>query len=379
MRYACATHCDSECDSQCGRYALYRYRYQRAYEEGNSAEVGICTTGVLVMGPPSLAGELNAAEIHRRLAGSWPGVLERLGVDPTHLRKRKSGPCPACGGRDRFTFDDRNERGDYVCRGCGAGDGFSPLQKAHGWTFTEARKAVLEVAGLRGERADRQAAPRSTVPRKPEVAGPTARVKALLRTATKPDHVPDCIAYLQSRKLWPLPPGCSLRAHVGLDYFRAAHREAVEAVGRFPALVGVVCDIEGEAVTAHVTYLHNGAKLSPHEPRKLLSPVAGRVGCAVRLLPMAGDVLAVGEGLETSLAAAKLHDLPTWAALNAALLAKFVPPPEIRQVVIFADRDVAGLQAAWDLREQLDGRCTVELRVPAAPFNDWAEVLEAQQ
>ena len=93
-----------------------------------------------------------------------------------------------------------------------------------------------------------------------------------------------------------------------------------------------------------------------------------------------GDVLGVGEGIETCLAASALHDgLTVWSALNTALLAKFVPAREVRHVVIFADRDVAGLEAAWRLRDELDGRCTVELRTPPAPAKDWADVLETQR
>ncbi|UIV58778.1 hypothetical protein H6S07_13670 [Escherichia coli] len=30
----------------------------------------------------------------------------------------KGGPCPACGGDDRFTFDDIEGRGTFICRKC---------------------------------------------------------------------------------------------------------------------------------------------------------------------------------------------------------------------------------------------------------------------
>ncbi|MDI5829610.1 hypothetical protein MJN51_36035, partial [Salmonella enterica subsp. enterica serovar Kentucky] len=35
---------------------------------------------------------------------------------------RRHAPCPACGGKDRFRFDD-NGRGSFICNQCGAGDG----------------------------------------------------------------------------------------------------------------------------------------------------------------------------------------------------------------------------------------------------------------
>ena len=44
-------------------------------------------------------------------------------------------------------------------------------------------------------------------------------MRDLLRTATAPDLVPDVVAYLDSRRLWPLPSGCVLRAHAGVEYW----------------------------------------------------------------------------------------------------------------------------------------------------------------
>jgi hypothetical protein len=38
--------------------------------------------------------------------GEWPQVLGRIGVR-TELLTPRHGPCPGCGGRDRFRFDDK--------------------------------------------------------------------------------------------------------------------------------------------------------------------------------------------------------------------------------------------------------------------------------
>jgi phage/plasmid primase-like uncharacterized protein len=147
-------------------------------------------------------------------------------------------------------------------------------------------------------------------------------------------------------------------------------------VGRFPALVAAVRDVEGELVTVHLTHLQHGKKLAGHEPRKILSPLAGSNGCAVRLVPIAGDTLGVAEGVETGLAAAVIHHVPVWSALNAALLVRFEPPPEVRQLVAFADRDTPGPEAAAHLMEHLQGRVRLELRVPPPPAKDWNDVLQ---
>ena len=49
--------------------------------------------------------------------GRWPSILQALGVDPKFLRN-EHGPCPHCGGKDRFRFDDRLN-GSFFCSHCG--------------------------------------------------------------------------------------------------------------------------------------------------------------------------------------------------------------------------------------------------------------------
>ena len=314
---------------------------------------------------------LRAADIHAHVGSNWPVILAQLGIPEESLRPKKAGPCPACGGRDRFTFDNRKLRGDFICRGCGAGDGFALLQRVHGWNFPEARRRVMQAAGLDGcdEPAPRQTAPiapGATSDPATTVATPPARVRTLTRSTCAVADCPDAVVYLESRGLWPLPLDCALRAHVSVPYWHEG-----KCVGRFAALVAEVRDVGGALVTAHVTYLQAGRKLEGHEPRKLLSPLTGREGCAVRLM-LPTDVLGIAEGLETALSAVALDGVPVWAALNTSLLAKFDPPENVQTLRIYADRDEPGLLAAAHLMERLQGRLRVELRTPTArkDFND---------
>jgi putative DNA primase/helicase len=90
---------------------------------------------------------IRADEIHARVGSSWPQILVQLGV-PEAMLRNKHGPCPACGGKDRFRFDNKRGRGDYICGQCGAGDGFRLLERVHGWPFSEARKRVIEGPGF---------------------------------------------------------------------------------------------------------------------------------------------------------------------------------------------------------------------------------------
>lgn len=308
---------------------------------------------------------MSAVDLHA--AVDWPATLARLGIPEAALTGRHTA-CPACGGSDRFRFDNYQGKGGFYCNQCGAGDGFDLLRRVHGWTFPEAKRQVLETT----EHWRYSARPPSLATVASEPARPGARIRDLLRTSCPVADCDDAQRYLAGRHLLPIPDG--LRAHAGAEYWHEGQR-----IGRYPALLAPVRDIDGDLVSLHVTYLQDGRKLQDHEPRKLLGPLRGREGCAVRLQPKEShaathSVLGIAEGIETALAAWHVHSVPTWAALSAAVLAKFQPPPGVEKLVIFADRDVAGLEAAWKLRDRLTIEC--DLQVPKPPAGDWADVLE---
>jgi putative DNA primase/helicase len=159
-----------------------------------------------------------------------------------------------------------------------------------------------------------------------------------------------------------------LKAHPTLEYWHEGDAT------RHAALVAEVRDIEGELVTVHVTYLCGGRKLDACDTRKILSPLNGHEGCAVRLLPAEG-ILGVAEGVETALSAAVLDGVPVWAALNTSLMAKFQPPPCVTLLRVYADRDAPGLEAAARLIERLQGVVRCELRVPSGGHKDFNDQL----
>ena len=320
---------------------------------------------------------LGAQEIHGRI--HWPTVLVSLGIPETALRNRH-GPCPACGGKDCFRFDhDKRGKGSFICskasgKGGGAlsGDGFALLMHVHGWGFSEARQRVIAAAGLAESTAAPIAAPAQ--PREvQEIAQPTSRVLRIRRGTCAVADCEPVVDYLTSRVLWPLPAGCALRAHPSVDYFDDEARH----IGSFPAIVADLVDIVGELVTVHVTYVPGGRKLKTHDPRKLLSKTVGREGCAVRLWP-AAETLGVSEGIETAVSAAIIDEIPVWPTLNAALLAKFEPPPNVTTLRIYMDRDLAGLIAGIRLMERLQGRVRLEPRLPAGAAKDFNNQLTAR-
>jgi hypothetical protein len=143
--------------------------------------------------------------------------------------------------------------------------------------------------------------------------------------------------YLISRGLH-LPPPPTLRFHVGLKH---------PSGGIWPTMVALVTNgTDGTPLAIHRTYLgRDGAGKAPVEPqRMMLGPCNGGV---VRLAD-ASDVLMVGEGIETCLAAMQATGNPVWAALSTSGLRALDLPKDVRDVIVLADGDEAGEAAARD-------------------------------
>lgn len=85
-------------------------------------------------------------EATAKATNSWPTILARLDIEVPDS-PRKHAPCPACGGKDRFRFDD-NGRGSFICNQCGAGDGLELVKKVKGCNTTEAAHLVADVIGI---------------------------------------------------------------------------------------------------------------------------------------------------------------------------------------------------------------------------------------
>lgn len=85
-------------------------------------------------------------EVTTAAAGRWPDVLSLVGISlPKSPRQHTA--CPACGGNDRFRFDD-NGRGSHFCNQCGAGDGLDLVKKVNHCDTTEAAQILAGVMGI---------------------------------------------------------------------------------------------------------------------------------------------------------------------------------------------------------------------------------------
>jgi hypothetical protein len=180
--------------------------------------------------------------------------------------------------------------------------------------------------------------------------------------SSKPAQRTPVETYLASRWI-KLPPPDVLRFHAGLKH---------PSDGIWPAMVALVTNgVDGTPLAIHRTFLaRDGFGKAPVEPQKMmLGPCRGG---AVRLAD-AADLLMVGEGIETCLAAMNATGNPAWAALSTSGLRTLDLPDNISHVVVLADGDDTGEKAARDCawRWKWEGRRVRIARPPQGmDFND---------
>lgn len=302
---------------------------------------------------------MDRLDVRAVAAGRWPGILKALGMND-HALSGKHGPCPLCGGIDRFRFDDKDGRGTYFCSGCGAGDGVNLAMKFTGLSFKEVAQRIEQIAGvvqastIKAERSDDD------------------KLQALRRAWKESAAIQqgdEVVRYLRGRglSLDKLPE--SIRFHPGLAY------RGDDMTGNFPAMLATVTGPEGKARSLHRTYLQNAQKAPVPHPKKLMQGLP-LPGAAIRLAPVS-ECMGIAEGIETALAAAELFGLPVWSCISTSGIESFEPPDGVRKVVIFADHDLnfAGQKAAFAAAHRLKLKgYVVEVRIPPTA-GDWLDVL----
>lgn len=291
--------------------------------------------------------------------GQWRNVLERLGV-PSKLLNKNHQPCPNCGGKDRFRFTDYQGRGGFICNQCtpNGGSGFDLLALVFGYSFADAVNEVKGALGL--ARTDKPPIVRS-IQQTPAQAPPKDNSAAVLQLWGRCADDAGFTDYLSNRGLSVLPDA-DLRFCASLPYWHGG-----QCLGHFAAMVAAFRDASGELVGVHITYLqrnhagqlvklkltHDGEALPSKKMR--VARQGALSGAAIRLFAPVDGVLAVCEGIENALAARQLFGLPVWACGSAGGLAKVAIPPSVNKLLIVADNDAAGREAAERLARRLQG------------------------
>jgi hypothetical protein len=260
------------------------------------------------------------------------------------------GTCPSCGYRDTLILAiGRTGAPVAWCASCQDRDAMRALVRGHG---AIAAAPIVADDTTRREREGRA----------------RERAVAIWRGAVPAAGTPGDV-YLIGRGLTGLAASLALRYPADTP-----HPDR----GRYPALIALVSNATGAPLAIHRTYLRrDGTGKANLEPqRATLGPMWGG---AVRLDAIAPE-LVIGEGLETSASAGRLIGLPAWAAISASNLARgVVLPREVRCVVIAADADDAGrdaARAAW-FRWRAEER-NVRVLIPGACGSDCNDILRAR-
>lgn len=324
-----------------------------------------------------------ASPLRDRASGRWRDLLTHFGVDSRFLSPRH-GPCPFCGGKDRFRWDNTDGSGSFYCSACGAGDGIEFVMRIKRVGFPEAARMIEDVVGT--TRFEKPKAKLSSNLRRKRLNDLWAQGKLTVRT----DPVG---LYLRRRGvgLEVYPP--VMRTVPSLEY-----RDDGQVLGSWPALVAMVMEpapnraarLEMEAngevwgykpVTMHRTWVgQDGLKAPVADPRRIM-PGDVPAGAFIPLFDPE-NVIGIAEGLETALAATRLFGIKTWSAINAHNLEHFNPPPGTTHCVVFSDNDASytGQAAAYALAKRLtlQEQISTTVEVPEESDTDWNDVLEAQ-
>ncbi|MEY2161557.1 MULTISPECIES: DUF7146 domain-containing protein [unclassified Rhodanobacter] len=358
----------------------------------------------------------------RNLRGRWGEVLSALipglqaAVDAGHRKKvqcpisdhgggkRASGASDtapnASAPRRRVEPDFRIAKDFDATGGCHCtcnnemGNGFRVLMARFGCSFMEAKQMVIDHLG--GRTTTNHLPPPTPIkaPNKEEIAQQDALIrKRLERTWNTTLSPSDARSepmrnWFEARGLGS-PEGLNnLRFHPALSY---VDYDTGEYLGKFPAQVALLQHIDGTPVTLHRTYLSPDGRRKADVPmaRKAESHTSDRdpCGAAVHLDRHTHRVLAVGEGLESSVAARRLVEdlgIPMWSTLDANGMRNLILPDWAEIVVVFGDRDraMAGQASSFQLVEaaRRSGRRATALLPPfAIPEGeksiDWDDVV----
>ncbi|WP_429031970.1 DUF927 domain-containing protein [Aeromonas media] len=256
------------------------------------------TTAIRGVTGPRFVSDVVAAA-----CGHWPELLAAVGIDTPS--RGKHGPCPVCGGSDRFRLDDKGGRGTWICNQCGAGDGLDLVSKVTGKPPKEVAELLAPLVGLSAggldpaerERIHQQQQARAEADAKQaeQLRQKAARRAAAIMRSCEPGQAPYLV---QKRLRWP----CG-----------ALNRQVI-AVGAltFPAgsLVVPLIDEAGELVNVQLIDDRGGKSYL----------AGGRKAGAFHRIE-GGELVAVVEGYATGLSVHLASGATVYCAMDCGNLA----------------------------------------------------------
>ncbi|RJE87975.1 DUF7146 domain-containing protein [Paracoccus onubensis] len=294
------------------------------------------------------------------------------------------GPCPSCGGKDRFGINLQKQI--FNCRVCGAkGDQIALVQLALGMDFPAALEWLvgprqeLTPAQLAEQRRKREAAERRRHEAEEKARARTIRAARKIWFSTQPAEGTQVREYLTLRgitreRLPVLPPSIRFDPEARYMIPVSGTRDEWQTLHVGPAMVAAVVDPSGRVTAVHRTWLDlsqpKGKVIlpDPHKDGELLPAkkvLGSKKGGAIRL---ASDrdarIMVMGEGLETTFSALVAHPYlepaSYWCGVDLGNMAgrrklgpglkyagipdmdddrAWVPPESVRRLVFIQDGD----------------------------------------
>ena len=294
-----------------------------------------------------MSENISARELTRSLQGKWSG-------------NSGSAACPVC---------QPERRKDQSALSLKAGDDGHLLLYCHksNCEFGD----ILKAAGY-GASVTKTSGRQSNQRQKPDPNAQSSRKEAKARKiwdGAVPITDTLAEAYLRGRAITCDLPD-TLRFHPDVRH---------EHIGKsYPALVARVDGSEGLAI--HRTYLRpDGSGKAEIEPSKMM--LGSVTGGAVRLADEAGTLI-VAEGIETALSLANRAgqaDASIWAALSASGMKALRLPKPVGQLIVAADGDKAGREAAAVLAKRAVEIGWEAFLLHAPEGQDWNDSLKSGQ
>jgi putative DNA primase/helicase len=285
--------------------------------------------------PHGMAPEARSVRLESEIA--------RRGIKLSAGITERCGPCPVCGGTDRFSVNLKKQV--WNCRGCSrGGDVIELVRHLDGLSFGESVRLLTGAA-----------------PQKPAPGALHGAAGAPAKAVTQPPENSHKAAWLWGNRE-PVSESCP-----AWSYLRQTRHYAgsipqtlgyLPPNGRYPPAVIAAygfCDepepgviVPPASVTGvHITRLTpEGGKAPEDKSKIMLGPMSG---LPIVLTPVNDGLgLAITEGIEDGLSVSEETGLGVWAAGSAGNMPKIAAalPPYVECVTIFAHRDETGIRFA---------------------------------
>ena len=272
-------------------------------------------------------------------------IIERLGLHRAGRGWR--GNCPICQYKQCLSLDVKDGRPLIWCANCEDRAGLAAVLRSAGGSMPAPRHEKLPSH----DRADR--------------AARIERARAIWDGGLPIEPGSPAAKYLEMRRISHVMASPALRWRADTPH---------PSGGRRIALLAAVTGVDGEFQGLQRVFLKLDGTKADIEPQKAsLGVIAGG---AVRLQDCSEE-LVVAEGIESAAAAGALLGLPAWAAISCGNMARSLTLPDtIRTIIIAADHDAPGLQAAEDaaIRWRDEGRAARIIRA-TNPGKDAADLI----